>query len=116
MDRKSCYNCKNAYVTSGYGGSYLNPAECNCQDVPNYVLVQDNPANECGWYDPVLIEKCAECGNAMNVPEYLWDIWAVTIENIPVCSHLCKAWAEAKYSKCVHEQFRIYQQEFIGGS
>lgn len=123
MKEKSCFNCKLAHVTAGYMGSYLNPpeypeAECNCKDVPDYIFDKDEPATECGWYEPVLIEKCAECGNEMNVPEYLWDIWAINFESDcteAVCSHLCRARVQDKHDAYVRKQIKTFQQnEMIG--
>jgi hypothetical protein len=115
--KKSCFNCKNAIKSAGFAGTRLDPpeppeADCQCTDVPEYLLELSEPAEKCGWYDPELIKKCDECGKEMNAPEYLWEIWAYGWDRIPCCSHLCKAKAQGKIDIEFQYQLRDYRQIF----
>ena len=107
----SCFNCTHARVYGGYGGSYECPPEppefeCALADVPDNILEQDEPAETCPLYKPVLINKCGECGKKMNVPENMWNIYAHGMDTVPCCSELCRVRAQGKIDDGIRKEIR----------
>jgi hypothetical protein len=113
-EKKSCFNCKNALKSPGYSGTYLDPpeppeAECQNTEVPDYIVELPEPAEKCAWYDPELIAKCSQCGKEMEVPVYLWGIWAYGLTELPCCCRLCQARAQAREDLGFQDQLRDYR-------
>lgn len=51
---------------------------------------EEEYAKRCGHFDPVLIEKCGQCGKRMRVPRFSWGLFAEYYGDMPVCSEECK--------------------------
>ena len=97
----TCFECTHAHLSVGYDGErYGNPpsapeppmAECTRADIPHEIfeMTEEEAANHCGHFDPLMAESCSNCGQSMNVPAWLWPYWAGNwADKEPCCCQEC---------------------------
>jgi hypothetical protein len=121
-ERSTCFDCLNAKIWPGTSGSYLEPPdepEANCmearvdEELEEKVYGSESAAELCPFFRPRMIEKCAYCGNEMNVPRYSWKIYELDeYDCLPVCSKECavnmklKCLGKRLYEKIQNKKWR----------
>lgn len=114
MNRKSCFDCKNAVVVQGdasvgIGGICID--NCHAQLTEDQMEACEDcdwieykcPA-KCGHFEHIMVEVCAECKKEMNTPLHEVEYYGVEYVDIPVCSVECKI----KFDETVGKKIKEY--------
>lgn len=109
--KPNCFECKNATaISNGFAGNRYEPPEPPSVDDCRFELPdelfdfnEEQRAEKCGHFDPVLIDKCSECGKVINSPQYNWDYWVTFYDRKPVCSVKCQQIGQDKVNKEIGE-------------
>jgi hypothetical protein len=112
-ETKTCFHCTHSEYDPGCPSSYYDPgyppfAECILEDKELDNMIDkwsedhpnseyENVAEECPYFDPILLKECAHCHKLLGVPQWSHKFWASTPFNVlPVCSEICKYELEDK--------------------
>ena len=113
--RIRCSNCRSANYDPGFCGSREEPPEPSgwyC----THPEMQDKQENDetalfCVFYDPKIVEQCAQCGKEIGTPEYAHPYWGNSLyeSNVPVCSEACRNQWNADMDDMIADEIRAEQ-------
>jgi hypothetical protein len=122
---KSCWNCRNSSKDPGYGASFYDPGEppmTECMillfgNYPSEILkvIMDfeeayghgkdfeEDANDCPFYEPLLVERCDYCGKPSDLPltEAPTDC---LMERMFYCSTTCQDASKKNFEEFCQDQ------------
>lgn len=103
---KTCACCAHASWFEDRSVGLFGNYECDNPELPDGYddeLPGENENADCPFFEPRIIERCANCKREMKVPEWIWSIWHPgEYGNLPCCCHNCASELRRKE----HEEYK----------
>lgn len=116
---RNCENCLHSVFDKGDASVGIwEHYDCNNQSESfpwrvyfTFGTLLDVMPTLCGHYEPILLDKCTQCGTNMGVPANLWALYhRGDYVNSHVCSPKCYLAAEVEYNADLERQDREFQE------
>lgn len=127
IKEKTCWNCQNTnkegickFILNNETNWYTLLLDYAKQLPETDTFYQDGGVGAiCPFYQPIMIENCANCKKEINQPEHLHKLWGNVFHgnSVPVCSIECQkiinkqAVKEEEQERKALQEIEVYERE-----